>query len=177
MEVRQPGFCHLVFRAKSEARGQGLLLVERALKPQREWHHHSPCQQHQAQPGPSTAKETGKPGHLPGSPVSSPPLQSRAQSWSDRGGHGAPGHRPGGWHRGSRCPPCSALFGGPLHPSPGASLHLLAPFYTHSVRATCGTLTFTFLYPVQERIGLAQARRTDRCQLALQDSFLGHWGQ
>ena len=42
------------------------------------------------------------------------------------------------------------LAGGPLHPSPGASLRLPASFHTHSGGVTCRTLTVTFLYPIQE---------------------------
>ena len=67
-----------------------------------------------------------------------------------------------------------AWLGGPLRPSPGASLHLPASFHARSGGVTCETLTFTSF--TQSRGGLGPLSMTGRCQLALRGAPRGSAG-
>lgn len=94
-------------------------------------------------------------GLSPSSPEAPPrPQQNRGPSQSDCGG--------------------LCLTGGPLHPSPGASLRLPTSFHTHSGGVTCRTLTFTFL--TQSNRGPGYTWHGCRCQLALQGGPRGSAG-
>ena len=111
-----------------------------------------------------------KPRHLPQSPA--PPWVGGSLPFLSRS---PPTPRPQ-QNRGPSQSDCGGLrlAGGPLRPSPGASLHLPASFHARSGGVTCETLTFTSF--TQSRGGLGPLSMTGRCQLALRGAPRGSAG-